>query len=106
MDVTFPELLELRPTKVHFSQSMGVFGMSMSDGSRVQGGAYKCDLTRTLPNLLRKIEVIFRQQENQLHSIIFHGKDTSLHVGWTDDRIERSRLPASFKSNRVESLQL
>ena len=33
------QLCELRPVKVHFDESFSVFGMTMSDGQKVIGGA-------------------------------------------------------------------
>lgn len=58
------ELFGLKPSIVHYNKSMGVFGMTLTNGEKAHGGYSRwCDKHTELPKRINKIEVCFRQSE-------------------------------------------
>ena len=80
--------------------------MSMSDGQRVIGGNEllgKADYTAELPKKITRIEVIFRKNEKFMHSMNFIG-ETVVHIGDTDEKIEKQGYNDRHKAGRVETV--
>ena len=93
------DITKIRPTQVHYSESMSVFGMSLNDGQKVIGGdEYDCNKTETMPSKLRRIDVIFQSDEQMFHSIVFYG-ETTLRIG----QPEQQSILGDLRGSRVES---
>jgi hypothetical protein len=112
---TVADLAALTPTKVfsyiHSDGSfyLGTFGMTLSDGQTEVSHSTKCNKVDALPTNIRKIEMFFLKDEQQMHSMVFYG-DSTLSVGqtpavdqkatkdgnsgWTKGRQETFNVPA------------
>ena len=80
--------------------------MSMSDGQRVIGGDEdEANMTAELPKNLTRIEVIFNKDESFFHSMNFIG-ETVVHIGLTDEWLEKKGWDDGYKAGRVETVTL
>lgn len=99
--MTLSQLSNLHPTQVLFSldangENVAGLGFEMSDGSLV---FHKdSDVKTKLPKNIKSVEVAFLQNEDNVHSITFHG-DSVLTVG-AIDRINKK--DEDFQKGRVE----
>ena len=93
----------LKATHVNYTKLMGIFGLTLNDGTKKRGGQLQCDKTAQLPNNLKRIDVYFTKGEHYLHSMVFTG-DTVVHIGRTED--DDVYFGGNFVKDRVEVFEL
>ena len=99
------DLSVICPKQAHFNQGMSVFGFTMADTRRINGGFGTFHKTVDIPENTRRITVRFTQDESQFHSITFNGK-SSAHLGMTNEYVADNGLPEAAKVGRSELLIL